>query len=813
MFKKIIAKLFCEKKSTNGVALVDFALPLNNNTGSEKLLNAILKGLNLNNISLPWALSDPSRALIPFILGAENYVAPLDLKNNLLEMDYYGLWGSTDNDYTNKIVNLAVKKKKPIVRLEYGFISSYDIALNGALQYSLVLSDNRIYYDARSNLQKDLLESSFEIDDKEIKRATKALNLIHKYGITKYTINLRRETKAEIEPRGILLVDQRYGDNSLKYANADQSNFENMLSYALKQRKKIYVKLHPDALIGNKQSCLKDLIRSKSNVEIITDTRNPYDLFDQVDEVYVVCSQVGLEAALYGKQVHCFGKAFYAGYGFTIDHVDCRKKRERTALELFYVYYILFSRYYLPGIGKASLENVIEYIYFLKRNNIQPAKKSISVNASKQQISGATSLIKEEKDNLRILFVLAGGRWGATGRYVQELAWYLQKEGAKVLILCEGGTGSSYAGVEWRQIKFEGIGLGKSLLDEVKNFNPNIIYENGVRTVPQRAALQLILMFNDAKLVVQNEDDDIQVFETKYPRGSVDHLTMLDKSTIAAEDLEQFLKNYDWGTFARMIQDPYYDRWIDPLLRIIFYKKADLFTAIWYPLGQELEKKFSKSFIVVPPVLPYDKYSKMGANATVRQKLIEKRNLASNSLIVFLPGTIYQYSNEFSLFVDVLNAIKLKREVNIFLMSKNNANVIEQLHKIDNKKIKIIDLGKPEDKEYLEILEACDIVCCPGFNDRFNRLRLPSRLVKPMMMGKPVITYHAGFGEYLEHEVNAILLKEDTLEEWSAVIERAFNSDSLETIGKNGQKFACANLDAKKVAQKVFKSFLALSRN
>ena len=145
-------------------------------------------------------------------------------------------------------------------------------------------------------------------------------------------------------------------------------------------------------------------------------------------------------------------------------------------------------------------------------------------------------------------------------------------------------------------------------------------------------------------------------------------------------------------------------------------------------------------------------------------------------------------------------------------MSKNNANVIEQLHKIDNKKIKIIDLGKPEDKEYLEILEACDIVCCPGFNDRFNRLRLPSRLVKPMMMGKPVITYRAGFGEYLEHEVNAILLKEDTLEEWSAVIERAFNSDSLETIGKNGQKFACANLDAKKVAQKVFKSFLTLSR-
>ena len=808
MIIDIFNKIFSSNKAANKSKKEDLN-PLEPSWRMDDILTIIKTKKSLNNISLPWELNDPSRRLIPKILGADNFVAPLNLKHIPNNIDFYCLWGSTDNGYTQKIIEQAKKQKKPIVRLEYGFISSYDIALNGAIQYSLVLSDNRIYYDSRGSLQQDFLEGDFELSQKEKERAERILASIHEYGITKYTLQLRSDKSNQREANKILLIDQRFGDNSLKYAGADQSNFEKMVDYALKQNKDIVVKLHPDALVGNKKSCLKDLVSKHKNIEIVSDTRNPYDLFDDVSDVYVVCSQVGLEAALYGKNVHCFGKAFYSGYGFTNDHIACRKKRNRSALELFYVYYILFSRYYIPGIGRVELDKLVSYLKFIKENEIEP---SLGSEVNLEVVSENPLILKKEKieGEIRILFVLAGGRWGATGRYIQYLAWYLQKEGAKVLVLCEGGTKSNYSGVEWRQIKFKDIGLDLTLVNEIKDFSPNIIYENGVRTIPQRAALQLKVMFPDARLVVQNEDDDIQVFEKKYPEESIKHLTMLDKPKIEINEISEFLKSVNWDRAIKTLCNPYYDRWIDPILRILFYRKADLFTSIWYPLGEELKKKFEKQYLVVPPVLPFDKYSKVGNSTEIRKKVNNKNALLEDDLIVFLPGTIYEYSDEFTMFISVLNKLRLDRRVAIFLMSKGNPSVKKLISQVYNESIKIIDLGKPEDSEYLDILIACDLVCCPGFNDRFNKLRLPSRLVKPMMMGKPVITYKTGFGESLKDGENAILLTEDTEDCWCRVFENAFNNKNLTMIGKLGQKFAKENLDAKQVAKNLYGSFLKL---
>ena len=52
--------------------------------------------------------------------------------------------------------------------------------------------------------------------------------------------------------------------------------------------------------------------------------------------------QMGFEALLLGKEVHCFGMPFYAGWGATHDRLTCpREGKRRTAEEIFAAAYML----------------------------------------------------------------------------------------------------------------------------------------------------------------------------------------------------------------------------------------------------------------------------------------------------------------------------------------------------------------------------------------------------------------------------------------------------------------------------------------
>ena len=76
---------------------------------------------------------------------------------------------------------------------------------------------------------------------------------------------------------------------------------------------------------------------------------SPLSLLKQADEVYCVSSQMGFEALLLGKPVHCYGMPFYAGWGATDDILSCpRRKARRTVLEIFTAAYMLYSRYIDP---------------------------------------------------------------------------------------------------------------------------------------------------------------------------------------------------------------------------------------------------------------------------------------------------------------------------------------------------------------------------------------------------------------------------------------------------------------------------------
>lgn len=779
-------------------------------TNQDKLLfNSLLKGISFKNISLPWPIDNKqNRLLIPHILGAEDFCVLSGEDFHTKNIDAYCLWGCTSNGYSQKIDTISKIRQKPLLRLEYGFISSYDIALNNSFQYSLIISGNDIYYNSSNSIQKNLLESNFEISQENILRVRNIINYIVKYGLTKYTLTLKTPQNEKKCNKKILLVDQRKGDNSIVFSHADKTNFQKMLDYALSLSDyEILVKIHPDATFGGKESSLLEFIDKKNKkITIINNNENPYSLFAGVEKVFVVCSQIGFEALMAGKEVHCFGNSFYSGYGLTIDHDILPKKKQRTLEEIFYVYYILFSRYYVPGIGNVQIEDLCKYIVFLKQHNLTPQSNNLQLSSfcmCNNQVSQTT--------NLKVCFVIAGGRWGATGRYIQYLAWYMKKRNVEVLVLCEGQCKEEYSGVQWRQIKFDNYFLSKSLKYEVMDFSPDIIYENGVRTIPQRAALELMVAIPSAKLVVQNEDDDLQVFQERYNDSDLDSITMLDKETISIDDIVSFLEKNNWKKTINILLNPNYDRWIDPILRILFYRMATMHTAIWYPLAKHIEQTFNIKTIIVPPVLSYDNISKLN-NYKSKNDWLEKYKISPNDINIFLPGTIYNYSNEFSIFIDSLNIVrKIDNNCNIFLMTKGNTYAKKQITRLRNAHFRIIDLGKPSDIDYDDCLIFSDLICCPGINDRFNKMRLPSRLVKPMMLGKAIITFSTGFGESLENGTNCYLLQGDSAIEWAKTLEHILaDKCHYDMIGHNAKSFAKQNFDAKIVSDRLIKEFISL---
>lgn len=805
-FNKLLKKIFKKKQNISYHTEV-----CSKEEQDNLLLKSLIQNKSFNSISLPWEINNsPNRMLIPYILCAQNFYLLSTATDYDIDIEFYCLWGSTSNSYTKNIENISRKKHRPLVRLEYGFISSYDIALNDSFQYSLLLSGNDIYYNATKNIHRKLLESNFIVSEDNITRSRNIIKYITTHGVTKYTLTLRTLT-AKKNNKKILIIDQRKGDKSIALSNASDMNFKKMIEYALSLTDyEIIVKIHPDATFGGKESSLINLIsETEKRITIIDNNENPYTLFDMVEKVFVVCSQIGFEALMAGKEVHCFGEAFYSGYGLTIDHDIPPKKRKRSVEEIFYVYYILFSKYYIPGIGHAQIEDLCRYIVFLKKNNIRPQCLGNMSNIFKSIENKQQAANK--KINLKICFVIAGGRWGATGRYIQYLAWYMQKKGADIFVLCEGQCKNNYSGVKWRQIKFDNYFLSQKIKQEINEFNPDIIYENGVRTIPQRAALELKIANSNAKLVVQNEDDDLQIFQEKYNLRDLESIIMLDKKDISIKDICIFLEKNNWEKTINILMDPSFDRWIDPILRIIFYRMADLHTAIWYPLADYISTTFNKKTIIVPPVLPFDRFCKMESHET-KESWLNKYGISQNDTNIFLPGTIYSYSNEFKIFIDAINMISnIRIHYNIFLMTKGNEMACKEIKRLVNKNFKIIDLGRPSDEEYNNCLYFSDIICCPGVNDRFNKMRLPSRLVKPMMLGKVIITYRSGLGESLTDDYNCYLLQGDTAIEWAKTLEHALTDTEHHVyIGENARTFAKNNFDAQMVSDKLIKEFLTL---
>ncbi len=268
----------------------------------------------------------------------------------------------------------ARRRGLPYIALEDGFLRSLGLGVDGFQPHSMVVDYTGIYYDASrpSDLENWLNSATF--NSEELTQAARCIEQLSRYRLSKYNHAPDRPLPlpqcADSSCSRILVVDQTAGDASIHYGGGSADSFQQMLACALNDHPdaEIVVKVHPDVIAGKKQGHLENAI-NHPRCRIVSDNLNPWALFDAVDAVYVVTSQLGFEALMAGKHVHCFGLPFYAGWGLTVDRLSCsRRQAVRSLEEVFAAAYLRYTRYANPYTGSAAtLEETIALIADQKR--------------------------------------------------------------------------------------------------------------------------------------------------------------------------------------------------------------------------------------------------------------------------------------------------------------------------------------------------------------------------------------------------------------------------------------------------------------
>ena len=282
------------------------------------------------------------------------------------------VWGKNpkSDSYINKVNNF--------ISVEDGFIRS--VGLGGDLYppLSLLFDKKGIHYDGSKISDLEDLLQNYYVNQYEILRAKKLVDLIIKLKISKYNLRLSKKVmlinNKNREVIGVL--GQVETDNSIIYGVPDNTIQKTNFALVEKVRNDypdafIIYKPHPDIESGLRAKGSKDSSIS-DYVDLIAYRTSLNDLFNKVDRIAVFTSLGGFEALIRGISVTTYGLPFYAGWGLTDDNLDQhiwakRRTRKLTIEELSYISLIKYPFYSSVKFDcLTEIEHIIDEITSLK---------------------------------------------------------------------------------------------------------------------------------------------------------------------------------------------------------------------------------------------------------------------------------------------------------------------------------------------------------------------------------------------------------------------------------------------------------------
>ncbi|WP_416467487.1 capsular polysaccharide biosynthesis protein [Pseudomonas sp. LFS044] len=302
-------------------------------------------------------------ATLPALLP--DYVLHNGAVRDVATTDWVMAWGRKPSAL--KAIAEARKAGKRVLTLEDGFVRSVGLGADEP-PLSLIVDDVGVYYDASQPSRLEQLIAT-PLDAEQTARAQALRSQWQQQRISKY--NDARFEQPALPADCVLVADQTCADASLQGATAD--DFNAMLDAALARypHSTIVLKVHPDVVAGRKAGHY-DLAALASNprVRVLAQNVHPADLLPRMRAVYVMTSQLGFDALLWGVPVHTWGMPFYAGWGLTDDRLPAPARRQPVPLaQLVHASLVAYPRYVCPERGTPCTPEVLIHWLGLQRRH------------------------------------------------------------------------------------------------------------------------------------------------------------------------------------------------------------------------------------------------------------------------------------------------------------------------------------------------------------------------------------------------------------------------------------------------------------
>lgn len=259
----------------------------------------------------------------------------------------------------------------PYISVEDGFLRSVQLG-NVDPPLSIVWDDEGIYYAAGQPCRLERLISRAHTAD-ERRRAATLTQAWREADISKY--NHSGNLPLDVAGEYVLVVDQTAADASISHGLASAASFSAMLEAALDEnpRARVLLKVHPDVIAGRKRAHFTELTPgAAARVDLLAREAHAPSLIRHAKSVYVVTSQMGFEALLWGRPVRTFGMPFYAGWGLTQDTLSAPARRHGASAvtldDLAHAALVEYPRYVDPEtLNRCEPERLVAWMALQRR--------------------------------------------------------------------------------------------------------------------------------------------------------------------------------------------------------------------------------------------------------------------------------------------------------------------------------------------------------------------------------------------------------------------------------------------------------------
>jgi len=224
--------------------------------------------------------------------------------------------------------------------------------------------------------------------------------------------------------------------------------------------------------------------------------------------------------------------------------------------------------------------------------------------------------------------------------------------------------------------------------------------------------------------------------------------------------------------------------------------------------------------VEVPPFIPCRTipwgvdHEKFKPDLPHSESLREQFGIAQSDKIIVYHGGLNGFTRPAML--DLCNAVELintnRISCKLIRTGSNAINFWDELS--PNARNTIFEAGVVPKEDLPAILALADIFVQPGRVNPFEDLRLPSKLLEFLSMGKPVIVPNVNIAELMIHGQDAWILEKGEPDEIAAAAIYLFqNSDTANVLARGASEFAKIHFDLRVQTTKLVAAYIQAMGN